>query len=354
MKEDLRPSPGLHADPAAVASPQALADRRELCFIAVERTRMPMVVTDPRQRDNPIVLANSSFLDLTGYSAAEIIGRNCRFLQGPGTDQAVVAEIRTGLAEQREVNAELLNYRKDGSEFWNKLYISPVHGESGELLYFFASQLDVTEQRRIEGLEASEHRLLKEVDHRALNALAVVEGIVRLTRQDDPGRYAAAVQRRVQALARAHALLADCGWVGAPLDRLIKMQAEPFGSRRIQLEGPPVEVPAARVQGLALVFHEMAANAAMHGALSAPTGNLTVHWLQHPDTEDVEIWWEENGGPPPPAVRPPGFGSVMIKATLERQLGGKLDRIWAPAGLQAKMSIPKAKPAAAPEPSRAG
>src|SRR3954471_11173822 len=103
---------------------------------------MPMVLSDARQEDNPIVLANQAFLDLTGYTAREVLGRNCRFLQGPGTSAADVEEIRLGLAAGRDVDVEIVNYRKDGSSFINQLAISPVIGADGTLLYYFGSQKD--------------------------------------------------------------------------------------------------------------------------------------------------------------------------------------------------------------------
>src|ERR1700712_5117637 len=88
-----------------------MPDRRELALVAVERTRMPMVVTDPRQPDNPIVLANSAFLALTGYEAEEVIGRNCRMLQGPGTNPADIDAIRRGLEDGDEhVSVLSLNF----------------------------------------------------------------------------------------------------------------------------------------------------------------------------------------------------------------------------------------------------
>ena len=141
---ELEPATNLHGDTPAVASPHALADRKELALVAIERTRMPMVVTNPREEDNPIVLANKAFLDLTGYAAEEIIGRNCRFLQGPRSSRAAIDEIRAALADERDVDVEILNYRKDGSTFWNQLRLSPVHGDDGKLLYYFASQDDVS------------------------------------------------------------------------------------------------------------------------------------------------------------------------------------------------------------------
>ena len=340
MTELPEPSPGLHGDHAAAATPQALVDRRELSFIAVERTRMPMVITDPRQPDNPIVLANSAFLTLTGYEPDEVIGRNCRFLQGKGTSSLTVREIAASLAEQREVNVELLNYRKDGSAFWNQLHISPIHDDDGRLLYYFASQLDATEQRRVETLEAAEHRLLKEVDHRALNVLSIVEGIVRLSRADDAAQYSASVQRRVQALARAHTLLSENGWKGAALDRVIRTQVEPFAGGRVEIEGPPTELGATQVQPLALVLHELATNAVNHGALSTASGIVGVRWSRDAGARRVAMHWVESGGPAPSSVRSPGFGVTMTKAIVERQLHGELNRTWDPTGLKAEVSFP--------------
>src|SRR4051812_26280646 len=92
----------LFGDPPVATTPEALHDRRDLALVAFERTRMPLVITDPRQPDNPIVMVNSAFIELTGYSADEVIGRNCRFLQGPETSPAVVREIRDGLAQGEE------------------------------------------------------------------------------------------------------------------------------------------------------------------------------------------------------------------------------------------------------------
>lgn len=113
-------------------------------FAALERTRQPMMVTDPRLPDNPIVFANPAFLALTGYEAGEVLGRNCRFLQGLGTDAGTVAKVRAAVAQRREVEAALLNYRKDGSAFWNQLYVCPVFDSDGALINFFASQADAT------------------------------------------------------------------------------------------------------------------------------------------------------------------------------------------------------------------
>ncbi len=109
-----------------------------------------MIVTDPHQPDNPIIFANESFLRTTGYALDEVMGRNCRFLQGPDTRPEHIAEIRNAVREQRDCDIELLNYRKDGSTFWNALFISPVFDHEGHLRYYFASQLDVSRRRDAE------------------------------------------------------------------------------------------------------------------------------------------------------------------------------------------------------------
>lgn len=123
---------------------------KNIFFAAVETTRMPMLITDPNQPDNPIIFANHAFLEMTGYDPDAIVGTNCRFLQGPETNREMVAQVRTAIEERRDISVEIINYRKDGSTFWNALFISPVFNEAGVLTYFFASQLDVSRRRDAE------------------------------------------------------------------------------------------------------------------------------------------------------------------------------------------------------------
>jgi PAS domain S-box-containing protein len=131
---------------------------------AVRATRMPMVITDPRLGDNPIVFVNEAFCRLSGYERQEILGRNCRFLQGPETDSAVVDRIRSAVLAVEPVQVDILNYRKDGEKFWNRLLMAPVHDARGDLAYFFASQVDVTiERERLAGLESHNAALMAEI-----------------------------------------------------------------------------------------------------------------------------------------------------------------------------------------------
>ncbi len=184
-----------------------LDDRGGVFFAAIEMTRMPMVLTDPNQPDNPIVFANNAFLDLTGYELPEILGRNCRFLQGPDTSRETVGELRDAVARRTAVSVEMLNYRRNGSPFWNAVFIGPVFDPDGKLLYFFASQLDVS--RRREGEQAlrqaqkmeSIGQLTAGLAHDFNNLLHVISAsLERLAaRPDDP----AAAQRYLAAASQA-------------------------------------------------------------------------------------------------------------------------------------------------------
>ncbi len=314
------------------------SDRRDLALLAVEKTRMPMMVSDPRLPDDPIVMANQAFLDLIGYSAEEVIGRNCRFLQGPDTDPAAIALIRRQLAGGSDFEIELLNYRKDGSNFWNALHVSPLRDDNGSIIYHFASQQDVTRTRQAAAIEAAELALLREVDHRAKNALALVQGIVRLSRADNSADYATAVQGRVDALAIAHGLLADAHWQPLPLGTLVTALLRNMGVVHVECCGPTLSLNAGQVQPLSLVLHELLDNAGRHGALSVRQGRVSLEW--ECGDRELTLTLREQGGPPPAERRTPGFGLTVANAITGRQLGGRLDFDWVPTGLVSRLTLP--------------
>lgn len=104
---------------------------------------IPSVISDPRLPDNPIVACNSAFCELTGYPAAEVVGRNCRFLSGPATEPWLSEEIRRGVREHRPVLVEILNYKRDGRPFRNAVLVAPIYDETDALLYFLGSQVQI-------------------------------------------------------------------------------------------------------------------------------------------------------------------------------------------------------------------
>ena len=120
---------------------QKLVGGSDIFFAGLALARLPIVLTDPTVADNPIVFANPAFLELCGYPREEVIGRNCRFLQGPSTDPATVAAMSGAVAGEQAIALDVLNYRKDGSVFTNAVEIHPICDEDGEVVYFFGSQI---------------------------------------------------------------------------------------------------------------------------------------------------------------------------------------------------------------------
>jgi PAS domain S-box-containing protein len=192
---------------------QALRER------AVIATDITFTITDPRQPDNPLVWVNPSFTRVTGYAADEVVGRNCRFLQGPATDAAAVAEIRTALAEQRTVATTLLNYRKDGTAFWNQLSISPVFDGDGALVSFVGVQTDVTERVRVEREREAAFAAEQAARHEAELARAIAEQ----ARSDAESAQSEAerAQGRLALMAEATSTLIGTLEMSELLDRLV-------------------------------------------------------------------------------------------------------------------------------------
>jgi len=248
----------------------------DIFFAAVEMTRMPMIVTDPNQPDNPIAFANQAFLRMTGYAPDEVVGRNCRFLQGPDTDQDTVADIRRAIEARQDIATEILNYRKNGSTFWNALFISPVLDPQGKLIYFFASQLDVSRRRDAEeSLRQAQKmealgQLTGGIAHDFNNLLQVMRGYMDLIDsglgrpEPDPGRL-----RRSLGAAR----------LAADRAATLTQQLLAF-SRKQRLEGRTVNLNA-----LAAGMRDMAARSLgdavrLHFDLDPALGNCRVDATQ--------------------------------------------------------------------------
>ena len=147
---------------------------------AIEAASQGIVITDPTRKDNPIVYASPGFTRLTGYEAGEIIGQNCRFLQGPTTDSTQAAVLRAAIREERACEVELLNFRKDGTSFWNSVAVTPVRDAEERVTHFVGVQTDVTARRRLEAqfLQAQKMdavgRLAGGIAHDFNNLLSVI------------------------------------------------------------------------------------------------------------------------------------------------------------------------------------
>jgi len=205
------------------------------------------------------------------------------------------------------------------------------------------SQLEQRVEERTAELTAALDRqaiLAREVDHRAKNALAVVQSILHLTRSADVPGYIAAVEGRIRALSRAHELLSHSRWEGANLGRLVEEELEPYrtgDADRIVILGPPIVLQPSVAQTLALALHELATNAAKYGALSQPGGRVSIKWDLSP--ESLRLEWLESGGPSVNRPATQGFGTKLINSSIQGQLNGSVTFDWRATGLRCELSI---------------
>ena len=325
---------------------------------AVRATRMAMIITDPRQTDNPIVFANSAFYKLTGFERSEVIGRNCRFLQGPGTDPDSIQAIREAIRSRRDIAIDILNYHKDGQPFWNGLFISPVTNAAGELQFYFASQLDVTDRVEAQRAVASQHEwlerevsrrtdelrdalaaqtmLVHEVDHRVKNNIQMISALLSMQSRSiaDPLARTSldSMLQRVESIGTVHRRLYQSKDVRrfdvADFIRDIAHELVKASGRddlTLTLDLHPVHVPAQQASPVALMLNELIMNALKHAFPIGRSGRLSVT-VDDPDGELLVVIADDGVGIPAAKTKY-GFGSRLVR-TLARQLQAEIT--WHP------------------------
>jgi PAS domain S-box-containing protein len=314
--------------------------------VAAETTRMAMVFTDATERRNPIIFANDSFLLLTQYDREEVLGKSFNFLLARAGDLDALARIKNEFQGESESGAEVLCRRKDGSEFWAVVFISPVRGESGDVVQYFASFVDLTKHKDD---EARSKLLIDELNHRVKNTLSMVQSIVWLSMRtaSDPEVVRQAIESRLFALSRSHDLLTRENWESAGLLDIVHDAMEPFRFAKARVErvvfkGENIRFPPKAAMALGIVFNELATNAVKYGALSNEAGSVLIEWTkeQTPAGGRILLNWQEKDGPP---VTPPshtGFGSRVIERSLASELHGTVDLDYRPDGLVFTMTMP--------------
>jgi PAS domain S-box-containing protein len=236
---------------------------------------------------------------------------------------------------ERTQQVEFRVRRPNGELRWCTGTAAASVDAAGNVARISGVTIDVTERK-----EAEERQVLlaREVDHRARNALAIIQSIIRLTRAKSVDEYVTTVEGRIKALALAHTLLSDSRWHGADLGTLVAEEFAPYRSgNKVELKGPNVSLSPATAQGIALALHELATNAAKHGALSSFKGKVGLTWQLQSDI--LTLHWIESGGPPIKTPSARSFGLKVIKASIEQQLGGKATFDWNPKGLRCDLAI---------------
>jgi PAS domain S-box-containing protein len=268
-----------------------------------------------------------------------VTAENVRALIHPEDWQRLQGSLELLLKDRKPVQHEFRVKRPNGDVRWCIGTAAPSVDAAGRVSRISGVTVDITDRKIAEERQAL---LAREVDHRAKNALALVQSIVRLTRASDIAAYTAAVEGRIRALSRAHTILSLSRWQGADMRGLVEEELAPYRTgeaAKVETSGPNVSLQPAAAQSLALALHELVTNAAKYGALSSMSGRVRLSWELNPGT--LVLRWTENGGPPTQAPSSPGFGTRIITASIEGQLAGQTVFEWRPEGLQCVLSVPR-------------
>jgi len=275
---------------------------------------------------------------LFGYLAEEVIGKPVMILIPPDRqdeETGILERIRRG---ERVEHFETVRRRKDGSLINISLSVSPVTDYSGRIIGASKIARDITEQKR---REEQIVLLAREADHRTKNLLALAQATVRLTHGDTPDELKAAIEGRLQALAKAHTLLAQSRWAGADLRALVMEELSPYiqnGDPRAEIDGPSLMLDPEPAQAIAMALHELTTNAVKYGALSMPAGRVKVEWWLGPGKR-LSLRWVESGGPRVGAPTRQGFGMRMMQRMICGQCNGEIDFDWREEGVTCEVAV---------------
>jgi len=327
------------------------AFRRDLgpFVVAAEKTRMPMVFTD-EEPGHPVIFANDAFLALTGYPREEVLAKSFQSLLAVGVDAETMPIVEAAFRGECDSEPEIHYKRKDGSEFWASMFVSPVCDESGVIVQHFVSLVDLTDHRRE---NARYTMLIDELNHRVKNTLSTVQSIVTqaLRAPAEPAVIREAIESRLLALSRSHDLLTSGNWDGAGLHDLVDIALQPFQviagrPERFKVIGDNVRLSPKTTLALAIAIHELATNAVKYGAFSNDEGTIAIEWTRVPEPagDRLVLRWRERDGPTvtPPSHR--GFGSWVIERGLAYELGARVTLDYHSHGVACTINIPAPAP----------
>jgi PAS domain S-box-containing protein len=266
--------------------------------------------------------------------------------------ERVIEKWRTAVRSRGDYEDEYRIRQKNGNIRWINSKGRVFLDTQKRPVYFVGILHDITEQKHA---EEQQRFFLNELNHRVKNTLATVQSIASQTLRttETPGQFREAFEGRLLALSKTHNLLTRQSWREAELRDVAEQELAPYrkaGDERVVLDGPDVKLPARYAINLGLVLHELVTNAAKYGALSTNAGHLEVAW-SITESEDrlkqLRIHWSESGGPPVAPPKRQGFGSRLIRRSIEGELGGNMVLNFAESGVAYDISVPLTPPASA-------
>ncbi|KQT52803.1 MULTISPECIES: sensor histidine kinase [unclassified Aureimonas] len=294
--------------------------------------------------DHVFTFANDAYRRLVGDRA--LIGLPVREalpdIAGQGFYELLDGVYKLGQPHSAE--GQKITLRQDGEPRPRETYLDfsyhPIRDVDGNIAGIFVQAADRTDHV----LASNRQRLLvDELNHRVKNTLATVQSIARQSFKSVASEAArASFEARIQALSKAHDALSASHWEAVGLASLLGQELAPFGSHRIAVEGPGVDLVPRAAIALAMVFHELSANAASFGALARDSGSLAIRWSRQAEEDGgrLVLEWREEGGVSMATLPKPGFGTRLIERIVEGELGGQLRIAVDARGLVCRLDVP--------------
>ncbi len=325
---------------ALVEASRSIADREQAVRLSDERFSAafrlaPVAMAIATMSDGRQVAVNEARLKLTGHALEEIIGKTPREIGFYLNHEKDYSRLRDGLAQNGEIVAEEFELLRKNGEHYTGL-ISAASIPLDGIPHLLAIIVDITERKKAEQRMIL---LLREVNHRSMNLLAVVQAVARaIAKNSHPSEFVGRFIERIQGLAASYDLVVGSEWRGVDVEALVRAQLSHFEDvigTRVLLLGPPIKITASAAQGIGMALHELATNAAKYGALSSDTGKVAVSWgLEDSQGEPLfRITWRETGGP---VVSPPtrrGFGQTVIVDLARAAVRGEVQLNFHEAGV---------------------
>jgi two-component sensor histidine kinase len=248
-----------------------------------------------------------------------------------------------------DTDPEVHYRRKDGTEFWASVFVSPVRDKQGEVIQHFVSFVDLTKHKRA---QSHSEMLINELNHRVKNTLATVQSIVwqALRKSTDARVIGESIQTRLSALSRSHDLLTRENWASAGLRDIVIDALEPFGvsgalAERLVITGKNIRLSPRVTLALAIAFNELATNAVKYGAFSNEAGSIEISWTVVPSSsgDRLTLNWIEKAGPAVSAPVRKGFGLQVIERGLAQELEGSVNLDFLVTGLVFKLDFPTSR-----------
>jgi PAS domain S-box-containing protein len=309
--------------------------------------QMPSMMSVVRGPDHVLEMANDTYRRFVGEHR-DLIGRPIREALPEVKDQGLLdlrdQVYRTGQPYIGRAQRVLLAREPDGSpeeRFLDFIY-QPMKDAQGRVIGIFSEAIDITEHKRTldhQGL------LINELNHRVKNTLATVQSIAfqSLKHSQTVEHAHERIENRLIALSRVHDVLTQESWDSAELRTIVHQAISPFESvdlQRFAISGPAIKLPPQQVLPLSMAVHELLTNALKYGALSVPSGWISISWDIAPDGKTLSLRWDENGGPPVKAPSKRGFGTRLIERGLAQELGGAVTIEFDPSGVICAITIP--------------